>query len=177
MQIKKGAILLADPQIDDPEFFKSVILIVHCNDKEVIGIILNKPSKEYLKQIPNSKENLNVNIGGPVDQKSLLFIHKLKTIIPGSTKIKDDYYFGGDYNILSTHITKKNINRIFIYLGYTGWTKNQLISEIKEKSWILLCEYDLNKCFNKKNIWSSIIKTLGDKYAIWTNTIKNPNLN
>ena len=54
MQIKKGAILLADPQIDDPEFFKSVILIVYCDDKEVIGIILNKPSKDYLKQIPNS---------------------------------------------------------------------------------------------------------------------------
>ena len=56
MQIKKGTILLADPQIDDPEFFKSVILIVYCDDKEVIGIILNKPSKAYLKQIPNSKE-------------------------------------------------------------------------------------------------------------------------
>ena len=107
MQIKKGTILLANPQMEDPEFFKSVILIVYCDDKEVIGIILNKPSKEYLKQIPNSQEHLNLNVGGPVDQKSLLFIHKLKTLIPGSTKIKDDYYFGGDYEILSTHITKK----------------------------------------------------------------------
>ena len=176
MQIKKGTILLADPQMEDPEFFKSVILIVYCDDKEVIGIILNKPSKDYLKQIPNSEENLNLNVGGPVDQKSLLFIHKLKTLIPGSTKIKDDYYFGGDYEILCTHITKKNINRIFIYLGYTGWTKNQLISEIKENSWIL-CEYDLNECFNKKNIWSSIIKTMEEKYAIWTNTTRYPNLN
>ena len=120
MHIKKGTILLANPQIEDPEFFKSVILIVHCDDKEVIGIILNKPSKEYLKQIPNSQEHLNLNVGGPVEQKSLLFIHKLKTLIPGSTKIKGDYYFGGDYEILSTHITKKNINKIFIYLGYTG---------------------------------------------------------
>jgi len=176
MQIKKGTILLADPQIDDPEFFKSVILIVYCDDKEVIGIILNKPSKAYLKQIPNSKEYFSINIGGPVDQKSLLFIHKLKTIIPGSTKIKNDYYFGGDYDILNTHITKKNINKIYIYLGYTGWTKSQLISEIKENSWIL-CKYDLNECFNQKNLWSKIIKSLGEKYAIWTNTTKNPNLN
>ena len=176
MHIKKGTILLADPQMDDPEFFKSVILIVYCDDQEVIGIILNKPSKKYLKQIPNSKENLNVNIGGPVDQMSLFFIHKLKTLIPGSTKIKNDYHFGGDYKTLKSHITKKNNNRIFIYLGYTGWTKNQLISEIKENSWIL-CEYDLNECLNKKNIWSSIIKTLGEKYAIWTNATKNPNLN
>ena len=130
MQIKKGTILLADPQMEDPEFFKSVILIVYSDDKEVIGIILNKPSKKYLKQISNSQEHLNLNVGGPVDQKSLLFIHKLKTLIPGSTKIKDDYYFGGNYKVLSTHITK-NINRVFIYLGYTGWTKNQLISEIK----------------------------------------------
>ena len=107
MHIKKGTILLANPQMEDPEFFKSVILIVYCDDKEVIGIILNKPSKEYLKQIPNSQEHLNLNVGGPVEQKSLLFIHKLKTLIPGSTKIKDDYYFGGDYEILSTHITKK----------------------------------------------------------------------
>ena len=176
MQIKKGTILLADPQIDDPEFFKSVILIVYCDDKEVIGIILNKPSKAYLKQIPNSKEYLSINIGGPVDQKSLLFIHKLKKIIPGATKIKNDYYFGGDYDILNNQITKKNINKIYIYLGYTGWTKSQLISEIKENSWIL-CEYDLNECFNQKNLWSKIIKTLGKKYAIWTNTTKNPNLN
>ena len=48
MQIKKGTILLADPLMDEPEFFKSVILIVYCDDSEVIGIMLNKPSKEYL---------------------------------------------------------------------------------------------------------------------------------
>mgnify|MGYP001393789827 CR=1 FL=1 len=110
MQIKKGTILLADPLIDDPEFFKSVILIVYCDEREVIGITLNKPSKVYLKKIPFSKEHFNINFGGPVDQKSLLFIHKLKKLIPGAKKIKNDYYFGGDYDILSTHITKKNIN-------------------------------------------------------------------
>ena len=71
---------------------------------------------------------------------------------------------------------QKNINKIFIYLGYTGWTKNQLISEINENSWIL-CEYDLNECINKKNIWSRIIKTLDEKYAIWTNATRDPNLN
>ena len=82
----------------------------------------------------------------------------------------------GIIKFLALTLQKKNINRIFIYLGYTGWTKNQLISEIKENSWILY-ECDLNECFNKKNIWSSIIKTLAEKYAIWTNTTSNPNLN
>ena len=116
MQIKKGTILLADPQMEDPEFFKSVILIVYCDDKEVIGIILNKPSKEYLKQIPNSQEHLNLNIGGPVDQKSLLFIHKLKTLIPGSTKIKDDYYFGGDYKEFLALTLQKKILIKFLFI-------------------------------------------------------------
>ena len=54
--------------------------------------------------------------------------------------------------------------------------ENQLIREINENSWIL-CEYDLNECINKKNIWSSIIKTLDEKYAIWTNATRDPNLN
>ena len=56
MQIKKGTILLADPQMEDPEFFKSVILIVYSDDKEVVGIILNlkqiRFKKPYAANIP-----------------------------------------------------------------------------------------------------------------------------
>ena len=40
-------------------------------------------------------------------------MHKLKTLIPGSTKIKDDYYFGGDYEIC-THYKKILIEFLFI---------------------------------------------------------------
>lgn len=179
MEIKKGKFLIADPSMEDPIFFKSVILIVHCDLNETIGLIINQPSSIKITEILDVKLNNNIYMAGPVEKNSLQFIHKLDTEIPNSNHIYDNLYWGGDFEYLKNFInhSEKNINNIRFFSGYSGWKGDQLLKEIEEKSWIVV-DSSINQCFeNKRNIWSDIVKDLSPDHAIWTNLPYNPHLN
>jgi putative transcriptional regulator len=144
--------------------------------------VLNNPSKislfEIINDIPQS--DFPVYIGGPVAKNSVHFIHNIGNKIEGARKIGDGLYFGGDFDTVKKLIQEKNISKknIRFFAGYSGWEDNQLKNEIKEKSWILK-NSNTKICleYTNSNLWSRIIKSLDQKYAIWTNMPVDPSLN
>ena len=166
---KEGRLLIADPSLNDSIFFKSVILLTHHDNNESIGIILNKPTEielhQVIKNIP--KSTLKLYIGGPVKKDSLYFIHTLGKDIPGSKKITNDIYWGGDIKTIIDLVKKKKISNkdIRFFIGYSGWQAEQLNSEIREKSWIV--DERKNEYWNQyksKDIWRELIKTQDTKH-------------
>ena len=53
LNIKKGRLLISEPSLIDPTFFKSVILITHHTTDESIGLVLNQGTKIALNQLLN----------------------------------------------------------------------------------------------------------------------------
>ena len=51
LNVKKGRLLISEPYLNDPVFFKSVILITHHTNNESIGLVLNRSTKIQLNQI------------------------------------------------------------------------------------------------------------------------------
>ncbi len=182
LKAKKGRLLISEPSLNNSVFFKSVILLTHHNDEESIGLILNQPTKINLNEILNDipLSDFPVYIGGPVAKQSLHFIHTLGKLIPDSKKITDKIYFGGDFNTVIQLMNDKQINKsqIRFFVGYSGWHREQLNNEIREDNWIVE-KKENNLCMNYSTpkLWSDIIKTKQQKYAIWTNMPKDPNLN
>ena len=182
LNIKKGRILISDPSLIEKTFFKSVVLITHHTADESVGLVLNQSTKitlhQLLSDIPPS--DFPVYIGGPVERNTIQFIHTLGDIIPNSHKITKDLYWGGDFYTISELITKKRIskNQVRFFAGYSGWGAEQLDYEIKENSWINH-EYNIKTCmqYSTTELWSDIIKTKKEKYAIWANMPKNPSMN
>ena len=109
LNIKKGRLLISEPSLIDPTFFKSVILITHHTADESIGIVLNQGTKITLNQlltdIPTG--DFPVYIGGPVERNAIQFIHTIGNIIPNSQEIAKGLYWGGDFEAISSLITKK----------------------------------------------------------------------
>ena len=182
MNIKKGQLLISEPTLSESFFFKSVILILHHDNNESLGLILNQGTKIKLNELLNDipPMDLPVYIGGPVERKSIQFIHTLGEIVPNTQKITKELYWGGDFNIIiklmaENKISKKNIR---FFAGYSGWGEDQLNNEIKEDSW-LLHEANTKICmqYSSYELWSKLIKTKQTKYAIWTNMPIDPSLN
>ena len=70
-----------------------------------------------------------------------------------------------------------NNTNIKFFIGYSGWTPNQLNEEIKENSW-LVTELSNNELMKRNdNVWSDTLSNLGEKYKIWTNFPENPSFN
>ncbi len=181
--LNKGNLLIAEPSLmGDSSFSKSVVLLADLNENGSVGFILNKPLKLFLNDLVEEIEiPLPIYKGGPVEQDSLYFIHKVPELIRNSIQIDEDLYWGGDYNDLVKGINTQTIKvkDIRFFLGYSGWTKDQLYNEIDEKSWIVSLNEHSDRIIHPEinQLWKKKMIQLGGNYAIWSNAPEDPHLN
>lgn len=180
---EKGRILIAEPFLPGSYFNRAIVLLVSHSDKGAVGFILNKKVEYPLKDIINDFPDFNADIyvGGPVSTDSVYFIHSLGDEIPGSIHVKDDLYWGGDFDKLKEKISLGLVEpeQVRFFLGYSGWDAGQLEEELDENTW-LVSEIKQNLVMNssqKKHMWVEVVRDLGGKYSLWENFPENPSLN
>lgn len=179
---KKGKLLIAKPAIlNDIEFNRSIILLTEHNNTGTVGFILNKPSKYVLEDlVPEVNSKHVVYIGGPVSDDNLYFIHRVPNLIPNSIKIEKDIFWGGDFeticNLLNENLISKNDIRFF--LGYSGWSENQLAHEMEQTSWFVKeNEYKNILNIQANSFWKEVLLKCGSEYQLWANAPSDPRLN
>lgn len=180
----KGHILISEPFLHDAYFQRSVVLLVEHDNKGSMGFVLNKKLEVTLNKIVPELENLPtipVYLGGPVSSNRLYFIHSLGNIIvPESEEFSKNLFVGGDFDALKQYIlTGHDIEgKVKFFLGYSGWTENQLANEIEHDSWVVG-----ESCCNNilmaedESFWKSSLSGLGGKYKTWSKYPKDPYLN
>ena len=71
--------------------------------------------------------------------------------------------------------------RIFdvkVFSGYSGWSAQQLDSEITNKFWTVVDSYDLDLTMpNDQNLWKNIMQNLGGEFLLWANAPEDVSLN
>jgi putative transcriptional regulator len=142
---------------------------------------LNKPSPYTIKDLlPEIDSSLKIYFGGPVSENNLYFVHKVPELIPDSIEITNGIYWAGDFetvrNLLKNDMLSKNDIRFF--LGYSGWSKEQLEEELNTTSWLVI-ENKFNNLFKieHNNFWKNELLKIGGIYKIWANAPKDPSLN
>lgn len=182
-KLHKGQLIIAEPSIiSDSTFGRSVILLADYNNQGAVGFILNKPLQYTLNDlIPDIEANFKIYNGGPVEQDNLYFIHTIPDLISGSIEISNGIYWGGDFDLTKSLINENKIvkENIRFFLGYTGWSNNQLEQEVDANSWILTENNYKSDVLSKSSLtfWKEKISELGDEYIIWSNAPENPILN
>ena len=178
----KGKLLISSPGLlTDMIFYKSIILIVDQTDEGITGFILNRPSDLFMyKEIDTSKKiKIGLNYGGPVSSDHYFLLRSKKEYFE-ILNIYDNIYWGNNIEFLFNLIeeNKVGINDFILFQGYSGWGRDQLDDEIENDSWIVndKKEDDVFK-FKEKNSWNNLIKNLGDKYVLWSNSPDDITLN
>lgn len=176
-----GRILLAEPFMKDPYFKRSVVLLVEHNSSGSIGFILNKPMKIKLNDALHDFPEFNVPVymGGPVDPDKLHFIHSIPDI-EDSFQITKNLFWGGHFEQIKEMVSANKISewQIKFFIGYSGWTEEQLQNEIKEDSW-LITKVNNEAVFQTptKNLWSQELAKMGKMQSIMANFPEDPVLN
>lgn len=179
---KQGHILIAEPFLPGSYFNRSIIILVSYSDKGAVGFILNKkvdyPVEDLFVDFPDF--DAEIHIGGPVGTDSIYFIHTLGDTIPGSLHIRENLYWGGDFDALKLQIKLGLVhpNQIRFFLGYSGWDPGQLEEEIRENSWLVaeLSQAELMS-IDENEMWVESVRSMGGKYSMWENFPENPTLN
>ncbi|MBT8304097.1 MAG: YqgE/AlgH family protein [Bacteroidia bacterium] len=180
---EKGSLLIAEPSIiGDLSFNRSVVLLADHSDEGSIGFILNKPLEYTINDlVPEMKSNFKVYNGGPVEQDNLYFIHKIPDLIPDSIEISLGIFWGGDFSKVVELMEANKIQDkdIRFFLGYSGWDKDQLESELNSNSWVVLENIYKDEIMAKccDSFWKEKMLELGGNYSIWSNAPENPSYN
>lgn len=186
---KAGRILISEPFLAGDIFRRSVVLITsYSKEQGTMGIILNKFIRDHklIKKIKNELKitdiDINVFIGGPVGTEQLFYVHKLNPeILPQSIQIKDNIYWGGDFDILKEKISTGTVaqNEVKFFVGYSGWAPGQLEDEIEDRNAWLVEDIDEQDIMNTdvEQIWTKKTNQLEEKYKLWSIVPEYPILN
>jgi putative transcriptional regulator len=142
-----GVLLVAKPDLADPRFSQTVVLVTRSPDLQTVGVILNRPLPTKLAQLviePELARNYSgpVFFGGPVLSRTLVALFHSGGEPPAPAfRISSGVY-------LSVH--PGNVERLLrsegagypaqyrIYAGFSAWAPNQLENEIDGDSWYVL---------------------------------------
>ena len=177
-----GTILIANPHLDDPNFLRSVIFLCEHNNQGSFGFVLNRKLDytvdELVPELGDFK--LPVYEGGPVEVKTLHFLHQYPDEIEESKEVMKGVYWGGNFEKLIELINSRtvDISRIRFFLGYSGWSEGQLEFEMDEKTWIVADALEKFLFSTSDNqLWKDVLNHLGGEYKLIVNAPVDPRLN
>jgi putative transcriptional regulator len=174
-----GSLLIAHPNMLDPNFRRTVLFISeHDPNEGALGVIINRPLDRQVADLvtetpPAGLEGVPVFLGGPVGKNQLMF---------AAFEWKKGDGFKLSHNIALEQPAaapgKKNLVTICAFVGYAGWGAGQLESEVKQKAWLLQkANPSLLKLDRLPNLWFEIMRSLGPWYKMLAAAPDDPSLN
>ncbi len=167
-----GKLLVASRTLGDPNFAETVVLLVRCDADGVVGLILNRrtdiPLSRVLEQLKAAKDRSDpVYLGGPVETSAVFALHRSTAKLDGAEQV-----FGGVYLISTKTVFEKVISArpdsgaLHVYLGYAGWSNDQLRKEVELGSWFIF-QGDAQTVFDAdpNSLWRQMIKKTELKLA------------
>jgi putative transcriptional regulator len=172
-QVGVGKLLVASRNLGDPNFMRTVILLVQYDAGGVVGLILNRRTDLPISSVADVKGAKDrsdpVYAGGPVDPQVVLGLFKSPTKVrhDGAKQIFDQIYQVSSKvqleQIFSDHTPASAVH---IYLGYAGWTVEQLKMEMKVGAWFVF-PADAETVFNADpdSLWEQMIRKTETQFA------------
>ncbi len=157
-----GKFLIAVPDLLDPNFNQSVVLMIHHDETGASGLILNRASNTKIGDVFISKKKLPtedhpIYVGGPVDGP-VMAIHQCVSL--GERDVLEDLYFSmGRENLLG--VISQTTRRFRLFCGYSGWGPAQLEREIAAGGWLTATANSEQVFANEDVLWRSICDQVG----------------
>lgn len=163
------ALLLSMPQMTDPNFHRSVILLCEHAEEGAFGLVVNRPSDVtaaeavHLEPELTDPNDLPLLIGGPVEpQRGWI----LTSQPPGEVEhrgVGAGLYLSASPLLLRRALTSRPLpKRTHVLAGYAGWGPGQLDEELHASSWLIMpVELDLIFEIPAAAAWEMSIRRLG----------------
>ena len=157
-----GAFLVATPQLRDPRFAETVVLVLNHGREGAVGVVVNRPTWVRPEALfPDvdffRRHRGSVYFGGPVARTSALFLVRDEHWA-GGEPIVDDIFVTADVDEVRENLTARTDDRTLrIYAGYAGWGPGQLDREISAGDWQMTpASGDLIFTPEPANLWREV---------------------
>lgn len=130
--------LIASTRLGDPNFARTVVLVVRHNESGAMGLVLNRPLeisvKEACREVMEGECGIEAHLyhGGPCPGP-LMAIHQSPG---GDVEVIDGIYFTTEKAGMEPLLRDAQTSARF-FVGYAGWSQGQLEGELDEQVWLV----------------------------------------
>lgn len=170
LYVPRASFLAAWPDLLDPNFMHSVVLMCRHDANGAFGLVTNQRTEFSIGQLFPEHPVLcelehPVHLGGPVDHQSLQVVHRLPDELEGGEPIDDDLWFGAELESLARLLAaepERALANVRLFLGYSGWGAGQLDGELSGGSWVP-APLDVELVFGGESFeaWQRVVRSAG----------------
>lgn len=161
----KGKFLIAGPEMRDPNFSETVVLLLEYDETGALGLIINWPTEMPADQVLPDIEGLaedrhRVFIGGPVQRGQITLLVQADEAPRDARHVFADIYFSGSGDLLRRLASEADFEGQFrLYLGFAGWGAGQLDAELARGGWrVLPGEAPIVFDPSPETVWSELVE-------------------
>lgn len=175
MRTEPGTLLAAAPDMRDPNFTHTVVLMCAHTDQGAHGLVINRPAPLTIQKLLPQHEVLGnsrfpVHAGGPVGLDTLQIVHRVPGAIPGGYELESGVYLGGELDALARYLVQHDdedaASDVRMILGYAGWGSGQLEAELASGSWLpVRMEPEWVFDTAPELVWRKVLRALGPDAA------------
>jgi putative transcriptional regulator len=159
VKTRRGQFLIAASTLKDPNFHRTVVLIVRDDENGTFGLILNRPLETTVKDACASAMSIDceielpLHLGGPCEGL-LTVVHSEEEL--GEIEVLQGVFFTSEREKIERLLSDNPMPARY-FAGYAGWSAGQLDAELETGSW-LLTPGDQRLLFaTSDDLWNRII--------------------
>lgn len=161
-------LLISMPNLADPNFARSVILLCEYGKNGAFGLVVNRrmaePAHEVVAVEPEVaiQKDLHLFTGGPVEPMRAWVLTAHATLDDDATEIADGVYLTASPAVVRGVLQAPPSSDTRVVVGYAGWGPGQLDEELAQSSW-LLAPLGADLVFDSRpdTVWDRALSRLG----------------
>ena len=164
----RAALLLSMPQLQDPNFARTVVLLCEYGPEGAFGLVLNRPTEFPANTMVRLEppvvggNTMPLWIGGPVEPERGWILLSEEPAAAEFKMVRDGLYLSASVGLLREVLEATPEPRARVLAGYAGWGPGQLDEELAQSAW-LLADIDLDIVFDTAAdaMWETAIRRIG----------------
>jgi putative transcriptional regulator len=182
-----GRLIVANPLLPDPNFDRTVVMLLAYGEEGALGVVLNRPSDTTLaaplpRWEPLAASPAVVFVGGPVQHQAVICLgralgHPAAAVPPqGWSAVLPDV---GTIDLdLNPDELQASLSQVRVFAGYAGWTAGQLEAEIGAGAWWILDALPEDAfCDEPEELWKRVLRRQGGSLALVASYPDDPMFN
>ncbi len=178
-----GRLLVATPVLGDPNFDRTVVLVLEHSDDGAVGLVLNRPSEMAVLEPMPGWEHVTASpsvifVGGPVAQTAVIGLARGRgeqaadgwRPVVGRVGIVD--LAGSPEDVVPA------IEDLRLFAGYAGWGEDQLEAEVDAGAWWVVDAAPTDVLSDRPEaLWPAVLRRQPGRLAMYANFPIDPSAN
>jgi putative transcriptional regulator len=135
--VRQGLLLVATAASHDPDFARTVVLIVHADQHGVAGLFLNRPTdvdiRRFLPDLHREPADKTVYAGGPL-ALGVNALVRSRGVVDSGTRLTGDIWLIANQAAITRAVAGEP-RSVRVFIGQCGWSASQMENEISRRLW------------------------------------------